>query len=337
MRRSVAPPFDCLCINDTVIVQHSLDPKLQCGDMVTAINGVPVGRYLHYAYDDRYNSAYQLMNQCHFSHLTHSYDIEFLRGSMPHKVTIAGRNHKQMAELSRAYETERNIRVIGKCGYIAVTEFYPVNSRLIRIIHKAILDFRRQGIVDVILDLRRNTGGYGDRFDELMSIFIDKPTVKYCKGQRVKVSDATSGWYDFITDEMKGRTVDVPAGYYAAEFATKPKMFVEGMKYYVMMSRNTGSIAASFCNIMQYNGAALLVGEPLLHNALKYGETVNGQAFLPIQLEETAVSTVEIDEYTRAEDGILKPDIYIPYVAADYLSGSDAMLDKLIQIIVATP
>ena len=30
---------------------------------------------------------------------------------------------------------------------------------------------------------------------------------------------------------------------------------------------------------------------------------------------------------------ILKPDIPLPYIAADYLSGSDAMLDKLLEII----
>ena len=332
-RQVVAPPFDYLYINDTVIVQSSLDPQLQRGDMITAINGKPTGYYLKYSYGDRYNDAYTLMYQCHFSHLVPSYNIEFLRNGRQHQVTIASLKLNKLTDLSQAYATERNIRTLGKCGYIAIPDFFPFNSRLIKIIHKAVLDFRKRGITDVILDLRLNRGGNGDRFDELMSIFIDKPVVKYCKGQRVKVSDATIGWYDFLTEDMKGRTVDLPSDEYAAEFTTNPKMYVDGMKYYVMMSRNTGSIAASFSNIMQYNNAGLLAGEPLLHNALKYGETVHGETFLPVQLQETAVSTVEIDEYTRTEDGILKPDIAIPYVAADYLSGKDAMLEKLIQII----
>lgn len=332
-RLVTAPPFDYLYINDTIIVHSSLDQQLKRGDMITAINGKPTEYYLKYSYGDRYNDAYTLMYQCHFSHLVPSYDIEFVRGGELHKTVVAGIKLNELRDLSLAYVTERNIRTYGKCGYIAIPEFFPFNSRLIKIIHKAVLDFRKHGITDVILDLRLNGGGNGDRFDELMSIFINKQVVKYCKGQRVKVSDATLGWYDFLTEDMKGQVVDLPSGEYAAEFTTNPKMYVDGMKYYVMMSRNTGSIAASFCNIMQFNDAGLLVGEPLLHNALKYGETVGGKNFLPLQLEETAVSTVEIDEYTRGMDGILWPDIAIPYVAADYLSGDDAMLEKLLEII----
>ena len=109
------------------------------------------------------------------------------------------------------------------------------------------------------------------------------------------------------------------------------------MKYYVLMSKDTGSIAASFCNILQFNDAALLVGEPLLRNALKYGETVQGKILLPTLLQQTGISIVEYDEYTRAVDGVLMPDIAIPYVARDYLSGRDAMLDKLLEIIESNP
>ena len=102
-------------------------------------------------------------------------------------------------------------------------------------------------------------------------------------------------------------------------------------------SKDTGSIAASFCNILQFNDAASLVGEPLLHNALKYGEEINGEALLPTLLIPTSISTVEFDEYTCAVDGVLMPDIVIPYVARDYLSGRDAMLDKLLEIIESNP
>ena len=99
------------------------------------------------------------------------------------------------------------------------------------------------------------------------------------------------------------------------------------------MSRNTGSIAATFCNILQYNQAATLVGEPPLRYAFRYGETVPGRILLPTLLREVGISTIEYDEYTRAVDGVLMPDIAIPYIARDYLSGRDAMLDKLLEII----
>ena len=116
-----------------------------------------------------------------------------------------------------------------------------------------------------------------------------------------------------------------------------PACYVGDMKYYVVIRKDTGSIAASFCNILEFNDAASLVGEPLLHNALKYGEEINGEALLPTLLIPTSISTVEFDEYTCAVDGVLMPDIVIPYVARDYLSGRDAMLDKLLEIIESNP
>ena len=178
-----------------------------------------------------------------------------------------------------------------------------------------------------------NPGGNGDRFDELLSIFINRPSVKYLRKAKVKCSQKTMGLYDFLTEEMLGQTVELPDNEIVREFPLQSKMYIDGMRYYVLMSRDTGSIAASFCNILQFNDAALLVGEPLLRNALKYGETVQGKILLPTLLQQTGISIVEYDEYTRAVDGVLMPDIAIPYVARDYLSGRDAVLDKLLEII----
>ena len=38
-------------------------------------------------------------------------------------------------------------------------------------------------------------------------------------------------------------------------------------------------------------------------------------------------------EHTKAVDGYLMPDIPIPYVAEEYMTGRDAMLDRLLEII----
>ena len=50
-------------------------------------------------------------------------------------------------------------------------------------------------------------------------------------------------------------------------------------------------------------------------------------------LNEDGISTSMSDLYTKAVDGVLMPDIHIPYVAKDYMTGKDAMLDKLLKII----
>ena len=97
-------------------------------------------------------------------------------------------------------EIENNIRtyISSNAGYIKISEFYPDNGRLIKIIRKAILDFKAQGIRSVIIDLRGNPGGYGDKIDRLFSMLIDKPSIKYCKWQKLKASQRTLNENDFI-------------------------------------------------------------------------------------------------------------------------------------------
>lgn len=142
-------------------------------------------------------------------------------------------------------------------------------------------------------------------------------------------------YYDFLTEGQLGQVVALPESEYVRSFATDPKMYVGGMRYWVLVGHDTGSIAASFVNILQYNDAALLAGEPLRHNALKYGEVLDGGWFLPVLLSESGVSMVRIDELTRRDDGYVLPDIPIPAVAAEYLAGGDAQLDRLLEIVRA--
>ena len=94
----------------------------------------------------------------------------------------------------------------------------------------------------------------------------------------------------------------------------------------VVTKRCTGSIATNFRLPHNY-----YAGKPVCTLQYKYGlrKAAGSDRFV-----ETSVSTVEIDEYTRAANGVLQPDIVIPYVAADYLTGRDAMLDLLIEIII---
>ncbi len=330
------PAFSLLQINDTLIVDRSLDPQFRRGDRVTTINGVAAADYLKYGYGDRHTIPTALMNRYYYSQAVERFRIGLERDGQQLTVETAGQPARQaIFALKKAEETDANIRTYADAGagYIAIPAFFPNNSRLIRIIRKAITDFKKQGLRNVILDLRRNPGGNGHAFDELLSIFIDKPVVDYCTGQRVKVSKEAMQYYDFLTEEQSGQVVELPETEYVRSFETNPKMYVGGMNCYVLVSRDTGSIAASFVNMLQYHGAAQLVGEPLLHNALKYGEVLEGRTLYPSQLVENCVSMVEIDECTRRDDGYIVPDIAIPYVAAEYLTGRDAVLEKLLETI----
>ena len=295
---------------------------------------------LPYAYEDRYNRLDLLMRYYYFSYPTSNYTIRLIRNGSAFTVNTSGEaTDKAVFDLDISESMDNNIRRYknARCGYIAIPKFFPNNDRLFKLLRSSIRQFKTDGCTSVILDLRKNQGGSGHNFDKILSIFIDKPTIPYLKNQRLKVSEETLQDYDFLTTDSLGKVVEIPRQYVTTRITLDPACYVGDMKYYVLMSKDTGSIAASFCNILQFNDAASLVGEPLLHNALKYGEEINGEALLPTLLIPTSISTVEFDEYTCAVDGVLMPDIVIPYVARDYLSGRDAMLDKLLEIIDSNP
>lgn len=336
VRQLRTPAFSLLQINDTLVVDRSLIPEFRRGDRIVSMNGVRAEEYLKYCYRDRYMLPVELMNRYYYSHIVNRFQIGLERDGKSFEVETQGQTGNDVLfRLAKAEELDQNIRTYADagCGYIAIPEFFFNNSRLIRIVHQAIGDFKKQGITDIILDLRRNPGGYGHAFDELLSIFIDKPVIDYCTGQRIKVTETALKSYKFLKKEQEGQLVDLPDGEIVRNFQAVAKMYIPGMTYYVMVGPDTGSIAASFVNMLQYHGAAKLAGEPLRHNALKYGEEDEGHRRLPTLLAETSVSMVEIDELTRRDDGQVLPDIPIPAVAADYLTGRDGQLDRLLEYI----
>lgn len=341
-------PVNCLCIGDSLIVEKSLAPELQIGDLILSINGTPVTEMLEYDYHERHKSMAVFMMHYYMQMFGEEFTLEILRNGKAMTVIVPGMKNinNVMFELTLLESMDNNIRKYpeASAGYIKIHEFFPDNSRLIRILRKSILDFKAEGLTNIILDLRNNPGGYGSYFDRLLSTFIDNPSIDYQKGQKLMVSKRTLNDYNFLTEDMIGQVIDIPDSLIIKSLALDKELFIDGVKYYVMMDKGTASTAASFCNILQYNDAALLIGEPLMHNALKYGECLDGKMFwhptrkdskvlFKAWLGVSGISTTEFDEYTKAVGGYLIPDIPIPYIAEEYMSGGDAMLDRLLEII----
>lgn len=333
-RQLFVPGFMMLNINDTLVISQSIDSTFMIGDRVCKINNVEASDYLKYVYNDRYVSPMNLLKNFFFNHITSNFNIQLERNKKVITVQTNGIPYtKATLQLSQQHQFKIEVFDRYKVGYIIIDKFFPNNSLLVNKISKAIQAFKSQGITDVVLDLRANPGGSGHYFDKLLSIFINKSYIPYIKEQKLKVSNHTISDYDFLTDDMIGKVIDIPDQYLVKNIHLDAKMYIPDMHYYILMSKDTGSIAASFCNILQYNNAAQLVGEALLKNALCFGEVIPGEEILPTLLKIESISTTEIDEYTKAVDGILMPDIAIPYVAHDYLTGRDAMLDKLLEVI----
>lgn len=329
------PGFLLLDIGDTLIVRRSVDPQFEPGDRILSINGVAASTFLEYCYDDRLIYPFTLLTNYRYMLVTASgYTVRLERNGAMREVTTPGIPWpKVFLQLGKQAEFRSRIFPEAKTGYFPIPEFYPNNKLLIGKLRQAISEAKKQGCDAYILDLRGNPGGSGSDFDRLLSIFIDKASIPYLKGQRVRVSKPLVEDYDFLADSMIGQLAQMPERAIHKEVALDRKMFIPGMRYYVLMDKDTGSIAASFCNILQYNNAARLAGEPLRRNALKYGEVLNPHWLYITSLMWTSISTAEIDEYTRAIDGVLMPDMPVPYIAADYLSGRDGMLERLLALI----
>lgn len=329
-------PFNCLNINDTLLINTSLDNLFKRGDIILSINGIAVKDILKYNYPDRLTSPTILMANYYQSGMTSSYNLTINRdGKIINIISPGWPSYNDIrVEILQSKATEVSQCVYSGIGYVAIPEFFSDNSRLIKILKKTILSFKKQGINSIILDLRDNPGGYGDRFDELLSLFINKQSIPYLKSAKAKLTEKNIKYYSQPSSNI-GKYYVFSNEELNSDITLKQTEYIQGIKYYILMNKGTGSIAASFCNIMQYNNAAVLLGEPLLHNALKYGEGIPypgryPNSYIPAVLKESSISSVEFDEYSNADDGILYPDYQIICNAIEYSSDQDPVIVKAV-------
>ncbi len=319
-------PFTLLCIDDTLLVDDSFSGQLYKGDRILAINGTGVDEYLRYAYPDRYMNTPMLQAQFRYA-FAPVYHLEINRKGQALDVTLPGMPltiYKQRAE-----ETQWQEQVFDRyaCGYIRIGHFdrgHDLSDRL----EVFIREVKEKGYHRIILDVRNNSGGEEGSLSGLLSLMTDKRPVLYQSGKKVKVSAATLGEYTLSRDSS-GKVVSLPDSLVCREIPLDTTKYMGRLDYYVLVGRNTGSMAASFADAVQYNGIAKLVGEPLLHNAHRFGDVRDGH--LVTGNAVWTISTTEIGEYSKAIDGIICPDIPVPCIARDYMKGGDPVLEQLME------
>lgn len=320
-------PVNLLIINDTVIVDKTCDTVFHVGDRIMAINNVPIENFLTMNFL-RYVPCAVLQQFNHFF-FSPRYIVDVERNGKKLQLFTNGVGYDDALFKLSASQWKKELLHEHQIGYIELDAFYPNNSLLINQLAKFIKKVQKAGYKDVIIDVRKNTGGSGHNFDHLISLFTSSNSLYYTKRERVRVSKYTLD-YGFPEDSI-GILADLPANEAHPRIPLKPKKYLGEMNYYVLMSHNTQSIASSFVNILQTNGLAKLCGEALSHNALKYGEVMP----FPWRSKSNVaiLSTVEIEEYTKSQDGQIYPDIEIPYVASEYMQGGDPLLEKLLKYI----
>ncbi len=318
-----APPFVGIQINDTLLVHKSLNEKLKRGDKILSINSIPVSNLIAYAYRRRYMNIAHAMLDYHIS-LSNSYQIVLQRGEKRINIKSEG------IPFDKYYENIENLpcesKIYGKhhVGYFKLQNF-DENRQTFKQLNAFCKRLKKEGVQNLILDLRENPGGSGYMLDVFYSLFSSSDSIPFLKNAFYRASPATKH-YGFSELDM-GKLLPFPEKEMFRMIPLNKDYYIGEIKLYVLMSEYTFSTAASFANVVQFNKMGVLAGEALKKNALKYGEIDKVSFNSNIMVCSTAV----FDEHTKAQNGILTPDIEIPYIAKEYMQGGDPVLEKLLE------
>jgi C-terminal processing protease CtpA/Prc len=317
-------PFELYNINDTLLVKKSYTPLLKKGDRIISINNYPIDEFRRYIYPTWRSvkgSVMQLQSQVTFSE---QYQIKLERQGDVKEFEVEGVdfNHATgerfvKGHMLDAYQT----------GYCKISQF-SANNFIFKELRKLIEETKSKGYNNFIIDLRGNPGGSGYKMDAMFSLMSDKDSLFNMESQFIKVSSKTKKQYKFLKECSKGQLVEFPDKLTVRTVPLKRKLYQGKLNYFVLVDRSTASVAASFANIFQNNDLGELVGEPLDHNALNFGDVVASRAY-----QNLIISTVQYNEFSKSENGILTPDILILYQASAFENTDCPILDELLHLI----
>ncbi len=319
-------PFEIININDTIIINKSYNNSLKKGDRILRINHININTFEKYFYPHlRHCPAYLIQAQNNFT-FSPKYNLEIIRRNKQINISVKGLALEKYG-LGDSFVSEK-IYKKEKIGYFRINQFQN-NKYIISKLTKHIENIKSKGYKNLIIDIRNNSGGSGDMFDILLSLFSNKDSLLVMKSQKLMVSEFSVNDYAIMKDSL-GKLVEMPDSMIYNKVPLDSEKFMgNDINYYVMIDKSTASVASSFANIMQYNNLALLVGEPLNYNATKYGDIIIKKLY---DMNIT-ISTMEYNEYTKNTNGVVEPDIYFPYIASELMSGEDLILDRLLNYI----
>jgi len=316
-------PFTLLVIDSMIFVDESFCDELKKGDQIISVNNIAASEYLENSYYDRYMLPSTLQYFKPYS-ISSYYSVEHNRKGLIKTSLIKGiypKNLVEFQDLKPVFYPNYDL------GYLKINEF-SFNAYIIKKIRKLCKKMNKNGVRKLLIDIRKNPGGNGNDFDKLFSIFINKDSIEYLKDVKMRISKYYAKAHSISADSIN-MVVSLPKEDVYHIIPLDKKLFQENIEFYILVSKNTASMAASFANMLQYHNGAILLGEDLQHNALKYGEV----SMALLGGSYVSFSTVQFYEYTKAKNGILSPDIHIPYVAKEYMQGGDPVLEKCLEYI----
>ncbi len=182
--------------------------------------------------------------------------------------------------------------VVNGVGTLTISRFDSQTGDLAK---AAALDFKKQGVTSVILDLRDNSGGYVDAAVDVASLWLDN---------KVVVTERSG---DVVKDTLRSGSNPILAG----------------LPTVVLVNGNTASASEIVSGALQDYKAAKLVGDKT------FGK---GSVQLPIELDGGALVKVTVARwYTPNGNNIsqqgLTPDVTVSLSQSDVDKGIDPQVD----------
>lgn len=183
-------------------------------------------------------------------------------------------------------------------AYIKVSQFGDDTARLME---QAAQDIKNKNTKSVILDLRRNPGGYLDSAVQMIGIFADKGTVA------VKEKDKSNA----IQEEK-----------------TQQDPILKDIKLIVLIDEGSASASEIVAGALQDLGLARLVGEKTFgKGSVQALEDLGDGASLKITIAEWLTPKDRVINHQGVE-----PDIKIGLTEDDIKAGRDPQLDKAMEL-----
>jgi hypothetical protein len=215
----------------------------------------------------------------------------------------------------------------------------------------AIREINQQGITNLIIDLRRNSGGEAELCKQLIYHFTDRDDLRGAREFQYnpkvlshydpKGNKEFHSWYlqKFGAEPPSGRLLPTPKQERpffasvtdpASPYHVAPDRPVFGGKIIVLANQNTGSAASLLTGLMQDNRLAMIVGTTTANNAT--GPTSMTPLKLPRSGIMVSLPTTYVERAMPQNGDILQPDYWVENSVADIQAGRDAAFEKALEL-----
>jgi hypothetical protein len=285
-----------------IIKNYTGNPDIPLGAELLTINGTPLSTIQsNLIVDPGFNFTYKLWL---LNGSSHEYQIALLPPgeTTPDNFTVPGRTYEEIYKQEPTSETREEVtyRTLPneKIGILTLNDFMSIYEP----VKQAFSQIQKDGVQDLIIDIRENGGGHMESLDLFMNYLTDQSYQKCHKCAFIHP------WED-VSNRYHG-------------------------KIYLLIGPDTYSAAVLLANILQDHKLATLIGEETAETSSFCAYVMIGGEPLPRTGLKYMVSSQCYIRPNGTVDGRgVIPDMIVETTINDRITGSDPVLDYTLKMI----